>query len=68
MINGNGITGKELGMIAAAGAAEKWHIPDQETMNKCIAYSKRLQKNHPDWDKFKIARKVAEKFKLTKNN
>ncbi len=41
-----------------------YDVPDEETKKKCLAYSAKLQRNHPTWPPSKNARKVAEHFKL----
>ena len=46
----------------------KWHIPDQQTFEACKAEAERLHAKHPEWDSDKLARKVAEKFKLKINS
>jgi hypothetical protein len=42
----------------------RWSIPDDETLQKCLAHAKRMQENHPTWNPEKVARKVAEHFNL----
>lgn len=44
-------------------AVGKWSIPDAH-QSACMDLARRLHNNHPDWSPFKVARKVAEKYRL----
>jgi hypothetical protein len=44
-------------------AVSQWSIPPKYE-KACIEYANRLHNNHPDWPPLKVARKVAEKYRL----